>query len=370
MRKTKLLMAVASALLATAVHAQGVLGGSSVTLFGLIDAGVSYVSNESGHSNLKFDDGIALPNLFGIRGNEDLGGGLHAVFSLVDQFILGDGSITPGQGLFGRTAYVGLSSDQYGTVTLGNQYDFMTDSLFASRSDAAMTVGGLYNFRAGPFSKIGIPGNPPFAPQYDWDRMAGATVQNALKYQSPTMGGFRFGALYGFGGIPGSFGRGNATSFGVNYDHGPFGAAAAYTEVKYVVAGQPDTNIRNWGVGAHYQLGNVNATALVTTVRNTANGGAIAEGEVGASWQIEPDWGVGADYMYMKGNAVLDSNHAHQISAIVNHNLSKRTNIYVETVYQRTNSTAQALINGVLDPDGTSSSPTQFIARVGVATRF
>jgi predicted porin len=362
--------AALSAFAAAQAHAEDALAGDSVTIYGLIDAGVSYVSNEGGGKNVKFDDGIQLPNLLGFKGTENLGGGLHAVFNLVNQFSLGTGSIIPGQGLFGRTAYVGLVSDSYGSVTLGNQYDFMTDSLFFGHYDAAMEVGGLYNFRAGPFSRIGIPANPPFAPQYDWDRMAGATVASSIKYQSPSVGGFKFGALYGFGGVPGSFGSGDSVSFGANYDDGPFGMGAAYTEVKYLTAGAPEVAIRNWGVGAHYHFANVSTTALLTTVRNTSNGGAIAEGEVGGSWLFQPDWQIGADYMYMKGDAFLKNNHAHQITAILDYFLSKRTTVYVEGVYQRTNDGARALINGVLDPDGTSSGPSQLIVRVGVDTRF
>ncbi|WP_233271864.1 porin [Paraburkholderia acidiphila] len=370
MKSLALWCTAVSAMVCAQAHAEGGPAGDSVTLYGMVDAGVSYVSNQGGHSVVKFDDGIFTPNLLGIRGREDLGGGLHAVFDLVDQFSMGTGAIVSGQGIFGRNAYVGLDSDQYGRLTMGNQYDFMTDSLFFGHDDAAMEVGGLYNFRAGPFAKIAIPGNPPFAPQFDWDRMAGATVENSVKYQSPKFGGFSFGGLYGFGGIPGAFGRGNTVSAGANYTNGAFGMAAAYTEAKYVEDGEPDVGIRNWGVGAHYDFGKVMATLLVTTVRNTYNGGAIAEGEVGANWLLAPDWAIGADYMYMKGNAYLDNNHAHQITAIVDHFLSKRTVVYAETVYQRTNSGAQALISGVLDPDGTSSGPNQFIARVGVQTRF
>lgn len=59
---------------AMSVHAQ-----SSVTLFGMMDVGMSYVSNEGGHSILKFDEGIYTPSLFGLCGDEDMGGGRHAV---------------------------------------------------------------------------------------------------------------------------------------------------------------------------------------------------------------------------------------------------------------------------------------------------
>lgn len=362
---------VALTLSAAAVHAYAQTSGS-VTLYGVMDAGITYVSNSGGHGNLKFDDGIMSPNMLGIRGDEDLGGGTHAAFDLVNQFAVGTGAIQPqGEGIFGRNAWVGLTNDRYGSIKFGNQYDFMVDSLFFGRTDAAMTTGGLYNFRAGPFQKLALPYNPPYAGQFDWDRMSGGqTVSNSVKYQSPSFGGFRFGALYGFGGVPGSFGAGSSVSAGVNYDRGPFGAAAAYTEVKYLQTGAPEVAVRNWGIGAHYDFGKLSTTALVTTVRNMANGGAIAQGEVGATYLFTPTLQFGVDYMYMKGNAYLDNNHAHQISTSLDYFLSKRTMVYALAVYQRANSGAQALISGVLDPNGTSSGPGQFLGRVGIETRF
>ncbi len=79
---------------------------------------------------------------------------------------------------------------------------------------------------------------------------------------------------------------------------------------------------------------------------------------------------IGADYMYMKGNAYLDNNHAHQISTSVDYLLSKRTMVCVQAVYQRANSGVQALIGGIIDSNGTSSGPSRFLARVGIETRF
>ncbi|BBQ03310.1 porin (plasmid) [Burkholderia sp. SFA1] len=362
--KKHLSLALAGLALHGQSHAQ-----SSVTLFGLMDAGISYVSNEGGHSNTKFDDGIFMPNLFGMVGSEDLGGGTKAIFRLVSQFSLANGA-TIGGGLFARTAYVGLEDDHFGTVTLGNQYEFMSDALFGAGNDAARDVGGLYNLRNGPFQKLALPNNPTGA--FDWDRTGGSQrMSNSVKYLSPVLAGLRIGAMYVFGGVPGSIGANNAASFGINYDLGAFGVAAAYTNQKYgAVTGAPATSVQNWGAGAHYKLGNLTTNALFTTVRNSASGGAAWMAELGGIWQFTPSLMLGADYVYMKGNENLDNNHAHQITAALDYWLSKRTMVYVSGIYQRANSGAHAQINGILDPNGASSSATQAIARVGLSTRF
>ena len=207
--------------------AQGAWAQSSVTMFGLIDAGVSYVSNEGGGKNVKFDDGIFAPNLFGFRGTEDLGGGYRAIFALVNQFSMANGAII-GTGIFGRNAYVGLESNRFGSITLGNQYDFMVDSLFSKNNAISRDISGLYGFRNGPFQRLALPDNPTGA--FDWDRTAGSKpIANSVKYSSPTVSGFSGGAMYAFGGVAGSVGADNAVSAGVNYEMGPFGVGAAYT---------------------------------------------------------------------------------------------------------------------------------------------
>ncbi|MGU7782757.1 porin [Burkholderia sp. PU8-34] len=359
-------VAAVASLCVPGAHAQ-----SSVTLFGLLDAGVSYVSNEGGHGNAKFDDGIYTPSMFGLRGNEDIGGGTHVIFQLVNQFAFGNGAtVGNSNAIFGRTAFVGLQNDRFGTLTLGNQYEFMADTLFVSGADAARDVGGLYNMRNGPFQKLALPGNPTGA--FDWDRTAGSQrVANSVKYLSPVVGGFKAGALYAFGGVPGSIGANNTVSLSLAYDAGTFGAAAAYTNEKYgAQPGSPATSVRNWGAGAHYQLGQVNVSALFTAVRNAANGGAAWMSELGGVWQLSGPIRIGADYLYMKGNATLDNNHAHQVTTTVQYSLSKRTMVYASGVWQRASSGAHAQINGVLDPDGASSGANQAIARVGIHTVF
>ena len=345
---------------------------SNVSISGIIDAGITYVHGQHGPSSIKFDSGIFTPNLLTIKGTEDLGGGSRALFELTSQFDMGNGQTIPGAGqIFGRTAIVGISKDRLGTVTLGNQYDFMFDSLSTGRFDGAFMFGGLYDWRQGPFSNLGVPQNPTGS--FDFDRMAGATrVANSVKYRSPELGGFRLGGLYGFGENSSSFSANSTTSFGVNYDSGPWAFGAAYVNVKYPELGGHE-GIRNYGLGAHYQFPDVLAMLLYTNTRNTLTGAAINVYKAGAFWDITATWKAGINYAFMDGNATLNSNRAHQVTGALQYQFSKRTLAYVEAVYQHaqgSNGEAHAWINGLLQPDSAANGNSQMLTRIGIATRF
>ncbi|MBY4869697.1 porin [Burkholderia anthina] len=351
---------------------------SSVQIYGLLDAGISWVSNQGGHSVTKFDDGINGPTFIGLRGNDDLGGGVRALFVLESQFQIGLGSNIPGQGIFGRQAYVGLSSDSLGTLTLGNQFDFMYDSFARGSNESGILAGGLYNFRSGPFQSLGLPsrnpngaGNP--SGSTDWDRGADEQVFNAVKYQSPSFHGISFGLLYGLGGVPGAFSAGSTFSATVTYAAGPVGLAAAYTGVRYQGQTSADINpFRTWGVGGHYDFGAVTMAALFTTTRNVNSGASVYAAQIGANWIIVPDVTLGGTYLYMKGNNELNNVHANQVGATLSYLLSKRSLVYVQGVYQRGSHGSNAQINGVQLPAelGASTSSNQGIARIGVRTLF
>ena len=365
---TGLAVCLTSACFHADLHAQG-----SVTLQGMVDGGVTWVNNEHGGSVTQFDSGIFAPNVLTLSASEDLGGGTKALFNLTSQFDLGSGATIPGAGqIFNRTAYVGLSDERLGTVTFGNQYDFMFDTLTLGLFDGAFLFGGLYDFRQGPFSALGIPQNPTGS--FDFDRLAGATrVANAVKYRSPSFSGFSFGALYGFGGVAGSFSANSTISAGMNYENGPLAVGVAYIEAKYPELGNGHEGIRNFGAGAHYRFGSVLAMLLYTNTRNTASGAKIDVYKAGAYWTISGPWSVGLDYQYMKGNTVLENNKAQQITTAVQYHFSKRTMVYVEAVYQRAggdSETTQAWINGLLEPDAAASNRSQTLARIGLQTKF
>ena len=122
------LLALPAALVAAGAHAQ-----SSVTLYGIADAGIAYVHNaqnangSNASSLVKFSSGNLSGSRWGLRGIEDLGSGLSALFQLENGFNIGTGALGQGGREFGRKAVVGLGSSTYGTVTLGRQYDPIVD---------------------------------------------------------------------------------------------------------------------------------------------------------------------------------------------------------------------------------------------------
>jgi predicted porin len=121
--KRQLLALVALCPLAGTAHAH-----SRVTLYGLIDEGFEALSNVPvtgktvGGRQYRLDATFGLNGpRGGLRGTEDLGGGLAAVFTLEDGFELNTGKLSQDGAEFGRQAFVGLSSNWFGTVTLGRQ---------------------------------------------------------------------------------------------------------------------------------------------------------------------------------------------------------------------------------------------------------
>ena len=193
---------------AGAVHAQ-----SSVTLYGVLDDSIQYINNNDVNGSNKGSVALAAGNLqgdrWGLKGTEDLGGGLKAIFQLENGFNPNNGKLGQGSRLFGRQAFVGLQSDQAGTVTIGRQYDPVVDLVQAVTAD---------NYWGSTFT------TPSDVDNND----NSSRTNNAIKYTSNTYAGFQFEAMYAFGGVAGSTGQGQTWSGAATYANGPFSVAAGY----------------------------------------------------------------------------------------------------------------------------------------------
>ncbi|BCZ82495.1 porin [Paraburkholderia terrae] len=394
MKKTTLIFAAASAAFAGAAHAQ-----SSVTLYGLVDAGLTYVSNEAtrnspitpngltdGKAVFGMTSGNVQQSRWGMRGVEDLGGGLKAVFNLESGFNVNNGSLAnnnaSNNSLFNRQAYVGLSTIDYGTLTLGRQYDSVVDYL-------------------GPVSAAGTWGGTYFAHRGDNDNLNSTfSISNSVKYQSLNYAGASFNALYGFSNSASGFANNRAYSVGAGYEYAGVHFAAAYLQIQGLNSNNSSGAIQNlptlamtnlpglqnqrtWGLGSNYEIGPFTLGALFTQTRYQDNIGDSSvrynNHEIHARYSMTPALSFGAAYTYTQGlrstprtSATSNSSaHWNQFGVQADYALSKRTDIYAESVMQigADNQVGANVtqVNGTSEP---STSKSQYVVSAGIRHRF
>jgi len=199
---TKVAVAIGAALTAFGAHAQSNNPSPNVTVYGIVDA---YVQSLRGDTTLhRVQSGGLNSSRFGLRGIEDLGGGLRAFYTLEAGINVDDGSSAQGGVLFGRQALVGLGSAQFGQVSLGRQYSSIyvaTSADFSafSNSGAGPNTSLIGGFAGGyePVRGASLTGAPPGAGATG--NGGPARVNNSVRYESPTFAGLRVGALYGAG---------------------------------------------------------------------------------------------------------------------------------------------------------------------------
>jgi predicted porin len=111
----------AALVLALAACTGGAFAQSNVTAYGIIDAALAHMDNadSAGHSVTRMPSLTgSVPSRIGLRGSEDLGGGLAVVFTLENGFNPDTGTQGQGGRLFGRQAWVGLKG-RWGLLQIG-----------------------------------------------------------------------------------------------------------------------------------------------------------------------------------------------------------------------------------------------------------
>jgi predicted porin len=109
---------------------------------------------------------------------------------------------------------------------------------------------------------------------------------------------------------------------------------------------------------------------LYTNTRNTLTGGTVQVVQAAGLYAFSPFWRLGANYQYMKGNAVLSHNRAQQVTSALQYSLSKRTTVYAEAVFQWTGGDVEGAHNAWINGIGQSSSDHQLVGRLGLQTTF
>ncbi|MQR02560.1 porin [Glaciimonas soli] len=263
MKKTLLAVAIVSTLPQLS-YAQ-----SSVTLAGVIDVGINDVTNAAGAHQYMMSSGVNNGSRVIFLGVEDLGGGLKSIFFLENGFNVNNGSLGQGGLLFGRQAYVGLTSGQFSSVTLGRQYDSVVD--YVGQIAAADNWGGYISAHPGDLDNL----NNSYR------------VNNSIKYTSPTFGGLTFGGVYSLGGVAGEVSRNQVWSLGSGYANGPLSLGVAM-----ITARNPNLSF----------FGNNSQTALTAA---TANGTVTPVYSGYMSARSYTSIGAAAAYTIGKGTAAL-----------------------------------------------------------------
>jgi predicted porin len=338
---------------------------SNVTISGVLDVGVQHNTNVGG-GTLDRVETRHEPSHLTFSGTEDLGGGMFARFVLGMSVALDTGNNTGG---FNRESYVALGSNQWGALQLGRQYDTIVDlvGVDAPRFNSVTAV------------HLG-----------NWDRTAGAYVNNVVKYRTPNLGGFTGTLMYS----PKEDGTSNTNSGASagaagTYVSGPLRLSAAYLRLDggthrplndtgranlfgatfATTAATVVTDDRIAGLGAYYDFPGWRALGEFTRTKLTAPTGrseslrTVALGVVKDPNTIGFRPGVGVNYSSMSGS------HWTTFYGILDYYLSKRTDVYLRVVSQRatggpTNQRAALFL------ESASSDRKQTVIGAGITHRF
>ncbi|MBG6076028.1 porin [Polaromonas sp. CG_9.11] len=294
---------------------------SSVTLYGIADAFVGSTETQVGgvgQRQTNVSTSGVNGSRWGLKGSEDLGGGMKAIFTLESGFNLDTGAQKTAGSIFDRQAYVGLQSG-FGTVSLGRQY-----SAYDNLQGATNHNYDAFTFSArGAVSANGIK---------DYTNR----VSNSIAYASPSFSGFSGAVVYGFGEdkktnvgtAAAPLLNSDATdsaSVHIKYANGPILVGYAYQEDKLsqTALGQ-DKNKYNL-VGGSYDFGMAKLTGSYNTVKNNVL--KDKEGQIGVSVPFGAA-AVSVGYARSKSEGAGVERTGKGYSILGTYALSKRTGLY------------------------------------------
>ncbi|MDD3937269.1 porin [Rhodoferax sp.] len=299
---------------------------SSVTLYGRLDASIGQTTEDktsatgvvTENDQTRIDQSQLNTTFWGLKGTEDLGGGLTANFKLESGFALDTG--VGNTGIFERTATVGLAGG-FGAVNLGRQY-----TAYDSLRGASNNVWDSNLATTGTVWATGLA---------DYTNR----ISNSVRYDSPVFGGISGAVAIGLGeNKSATVDASQNLSLHVKYAAGPLLVgyahqtqkarvdAAGNAESATVTATQTvDTKYNLFA--ASYDLG----VAKLTGSYNQAKSGATKDKEyqVGVSAPFGA-FTVAAGYSNAKseqaGRADLEGDG---YTLVGTYDLSKRTTLYV-----------------------------------------
>lgn len=350
-KKTKL------AMLAIAAMSQGAMA-QNATIYGRVDVGLQQIDN--GVSSTRVDSGTYTASRLGFRGNEDLGGGLSALFFMEMGINADVGAAAGGSRIFNRGSYVGLSSKDAGTLTLGRQYvPIFWPFLFADeagplRLHGYSTVQSIQRsnfFRVNSAALTTPVANGTLASATSGIYSAGITSafeNNLVVYKTPSFGGLTVTGAYGA--PEGYTDAGKVYGANAEFRQGDLYLGAGWNQKQGLVAATGSyQKINESMLGAMYSVtkevnlwGNAHGWDLQTGATGKVNGHDLM---LGVSYKL-PAGQLWANYSAKTVKNCTDCNSS-GFGVGYHHLLSKRTELYVS--YGRVNNDANSAnsLNGI-----------------------
>jgi predicted porin len=364
---------------------------ATVSAYGILDDGVNYVSNESGHPSVKLAAGTMSSNRWGIQGSEALNSDWQTLFKLENGFDLNSGKLQQNGRIFGRQAWLGLSRAKVGTLTVGRQWDVFGDLLWDA--NASNTFGSWMASHPG-----------------DLDNMDSTYKSNqSLKIVSAAFNGIRLGASYAFGNVAGALSRQQIVSMALRYDTPSWSVAGGLVSLNRPNLAAWDGTPQSVGVlalatpvfggyasarqqsiaalmaiyhHAHWALGSSFSYTRFSGLGSDAgpNPAGYRDDvlfytiEVNARYQMTRALSMGSFYHFTWGRPHDGQAGVryHQVGASIDYLLSAQVDVYALAQYQRaagidsTGATARANIDGLNAAGGAQQS----VVRIGMRYRF
>ena len=287
---------------------------SPVTLYGVADAWIGSSKVEVGgvgtRQNVVDSSGVN-GSRWGLKGTEDLGGGMKAVFTVESGFGIDTGTSAQGGLLFGRQAFVGLQGG-FGTVSLGRQYSGYWElqgqvnhnySAFTFESNAGVAANGI--------------------PEYTY------RLNNSIKYFSPVVNGFSGVASYGFGENKNTPLVGNSAtniaSFNLSYANGPLLVGYGHQDETQASGDKNKYNL----IGGTYDFGVVKLLGSYSKIKNNTT--KDKEYQVGAVVPFGAA-AISAGFTRSTSDVGAVSNTGKGYAILATYDLSKRTGLYAAAV--------------------------------------
>ncbi len=349
MQKKLIALAVAS------LASGAALAQTNVTVYGVADVGYVYSAGGAGRDpvtglkipgNNKFSGlaggGVTAGNRLGFKGEEALGNGLKAVFTLEYRLNMDNNSgVGNTGGLNARQQFVGLASN-YGTLSLGRQYAPGFNA--TANNDALEATDMSIQSDLSVYAGNSITPNSP------------ARYNNAIAYTSNNMAGFTASLIYGFGETQNVFtgsyndkevsiSDNGQVGVGLNYANGPINLDAVYQSRQNVTLGLPrpipstigiGKDIEEWYVGGSWDFKVVKAYASYQALDDHNSLGLINDNNIWTVGLSAPigNGVVGLSYGKLSvNNRGLPDGESWGAGAMYQYNLSKRTALYVAYTY-------------------------------------